>query len=386
MKTALVNATILEENRFVDGRAVIFEDGVIEAVVPQDAVGAGCRIEDLAGSLLLPGYIDIQVNGGGGQLFNASPTVETIRHIGEVHRQFGTTAFLPTLISDDLDKVEAAIGAVDQAIAEDVPGVLGIHLEGPFLSTDRKGVHDPSKFRRMAAGDVDLLSSMRTGVTVVTLSPENAPPEHIRKLVENGVIVSAGHTDASYAAMRQALDCGTSGFTHLFNAMSPLTSREPGVVGAALEDQESWCGIIVDGRHVAPTTLSIALKTKPLSKFMLVTDAMPTVGMQEKVFHLQGRRITVEDGVCVTESGTLAGSDLDMTRAVKNAVTMLGLRREDAIAMATANPAAFLQQSHRMGRIAPGLQADFIACGPDFAIIEVWLRGVRVLSERIAAS
>ena len=375
MKTALANASILVDGRFLNGHAVIIDGERIEAVVPAEQTPSECRVEDLGGALLLPGFIDVQVNGGGGRLFNDDPTVEAIRHIGAVHRRFGTTGFLPTLISDDLDKVETAIKAVDQAMENRVPGVLGIHLEGPFLSTDRKGVHDPSKFRQLAGEHIELLASLKSGVTLVTLSPESAAPTLIRTLVDRGVIVSAGHTNASYADMRRALDHGVTGFTHLFNAMSPITSREPGVVGAALEDQESWCGIIVDGQHVSPTTLSIALKTKPLAKFILVTDAMPSVGMRDKTFRLQGRTITAKNGVCIAEGGMLAGSDLDMARAVRNATEMLHLDLKDAVAMASANPAAFLGLDDTVGRIAPGYRANLIAVEKGLTVVRSWISG-----------
>src|SRR5262245_38621073 len=210
--------------------------------------------------MLLPGFIDTQVNGGGGVLFNSQPTLDTIRRIGRAHRQFGTTGFLPTLISDDLEVLERAVSAVQAALDAGVPGVLGIHIEGPFINVERKGVHDPAKFRRIDDEAIRLLTSLRGGRTLVTLAPETTTPQVIERLAAAGVIVCAGHTNASHAVIRTALDHGLRGFTHLFNAMSQLTAREPGVVGAALEDERSWCGIIVDGRHVDPVVLRIALK------------------------------------------------------------------------------------------------------------------------------
>ena len=298
---------ILIDGALRSDRAVVVEHGRILAICAPGDAPSRARPIDLGGDILLPGFVDIQVNGGGGVLFNDDPSVATIRTIAETHARFGTTALLPTLISDDLEKVAAAIAAVEEAIALGVPGVIGIHLEGPFLSTDRKGVHDASKFRPFRRDQVELMSRLRGGVTVVTLSPEQAPPPVIRALAERGVRVCAGHTNATYDEMRAALGAGVSAFTHLFNAMSPLTSREPGVVGAALEDRASWCGLIVDGAHVAPATLRLALRCKPLDRFMLVTDAMPSVGMADASFVLQGRRIHVEDGTCRADDGTLAG-------------------------------------------------------------------------------
>lgn len=374
MTSILTNARILVGRDFREDLVVAIEDGAISAVPPRGETPDGA-LYDLEGAILLPGFIDTQVNGGDGKLFNESPDAETILHIGKTHRAFGTTGFLPTLISDEIDIIRSAIAAVDAAIEQGAPGVLGIHIEGPFLSTDKKGVHDPARFRKLEAEHIPLLSSLKRGKTIVTLAPENASPELVRALVEAGVIVSAGHSDASYAVMRAALDAGVTGFTHLFNAMSHMSSREPGVVGAALEDHASWCGLIVDGRHVAPPLLKIALRCRPLEKFMLVTDAMPTVGMAKKQFCLQGRLIAVEDGVCVAENGTLAGSDLEMATAVKNAVTMLGLDLAEAANMASLNPATFLGLDASLGCIAPGRRANLVALDDAFNVIETWIDG-----------
>lgn len=376
MLAALVNGRVLTEAGVVDGKAVLVEGGAVAGVVDAREVPAGAARRDLDGGLLVPGFIDTQVNGGGGVLFNDSPTVEAIAAIGAAHRPFGTTGFLPTLISDDLSVVDQAMRAAEAAIEQGVPGVLGVHIEGPFLNPKRKGIHDEGKFRVIDDEALALLTSLKVGKTLVTLAPERTTPEMIRRLSDAGVVVAAGHTNALYATMRQALDNGLTGFTHLFNAMSPLTSREPGAVGAALEDQEAWCGIIVDGRHVDPVTLKIALRARPLDRFMLVTDAMPTVGMADKRFVLQGREIVVRDGVCVDENGTLAGSDLDMAGAVRNAIAMLGLSLEQAAMTASAAPAAFLGLDGQRGRIAEGYAADFCLLDDGLAVVATWIDGV----------
>jgi N-acetylglucosamine-6-phosphate deacetylase len=363
--------------RFVNGE-IAGHDGVLSVVAGTIAADAGAdAIEiDLDGGILLPGFIDTQVNGGGGVLFNDTPTVEAIAAIGAAHRQFGTTGFLPTLISDDLDKVDVAMRAVEAAIAARVPGVLGIHLEGPFLSSARKGTHDPAKFRRLDADSIALLSGLQMGRTLVTLAPEQCAPGDIAALVAAGVIVAAGHTDASYAQMIAAFAAGVTGVTHLYNAMSPFTHRAPGAVGAALENQSAYCGLIVDGRHVDPAAIRIALNARPHDRFMLVTDAMPTVGAAEKSFMLQGKPIHVVDGVCVEENGTLAGSDLDMATALRNMVAMVGSPLAEASAMASAVPAAFLGLSDR-GRLAPGARADFVWLDRDLGVRGVWIAGER---------
>jgi N-acetylglucosamine-6-phosphate deacetylase len=376
MLAALENGRILTGSGVVEDQALLIRDGVIAGLVSQDAIPAGARRRDLQGGLLTPGFIDTQVNGGGGVLFNDAPTAEAIATIGAAHRAFGTTGFLPTLISDDLDVVDRALRATEQAIQQGVPGVLGVHIEGPFLNPKRKGIHDADKFRVIDDDAVALLSSLKVGKTLVTLAPERTTPEMIRRLTEAGVIVAAGHTNALYPTMRQALENGLTGFTHLFNAMSPLTSREPGVVGAALENQAAWCGIIVDGRHVDPVTLKIALRTRPLDRFMLVTDAMPTVGMTDKKFQLQNRHIRVVDGVCVDDHGTLAGSDLDMIGAVRNAVTLLDLPLAAAVMMASSAPSAFLGLGRQRGLIAPGHAADLCLLSEDLTVTATWINGV----------
>lgn len=376
MLAAFENGRILTGSGVVEDQALLIRDGVIAGLVSQDAIPAGARRRDLQGGLLTPGFIDTQVNGGGGVLFNDAPTAEAIATIGAAHRAFGTTGFLPTLISDDLDVVDRALRATEQAIQQGVPGVLGVHIEGPFLNPKRKGIHDADKFRVIDDDAVALLSSLKVGKTLVTLAPERTTPEMIRRLTEAGVIVAAGHTNALYPTMRQALENGLTGFTHLFNAMSPLTSREPGVVGAALENQAAWCGIIVDGRHVDPVTLKIALRTRPLDRFMLVTDAMPTVGMTDKQFQLQNRHIRVVDGVCVDDHGTLAGSDLDMIGAVRNAVTLLDLPLAAAVMMASSAPSAFLGLGRQRGLIAPGHAADLCLLSEDLTVTATWINGV----------
>lgn len=373
--TLFQGGQILLDGRVLKGKAIEVHRGQIIGI-HDDADAPHCseRIE-FGNQLLLPGFVDVQVNGGGGKLFNTDPSVETLRAIAQTHARFGTTALLPTLISDDLSKVVEAIAAVDAAIDAKVPGIVGIHLEGPFLSTDRKGVHDAAKFRDFEMEHVDLMSGLRAGKTLVTLSPERASFDVIRALRERGVVVSAGHTNAGYAEMRDALRAGVTGFTHLFNAMSPLTSREPGVVGAALEDQNSWCGMIVDGHHVSPVTLKLAMRCKPFDRFMLVTDAMPSVGMEDGSFVLQGRRIHVEQGTCRADDGTLAGSDLDMARALRNAIGTLDLDLATASAMASTNPANFIGLAAERGAIRKGAQADFVLLDEALEVRSTWIDG-----------
>ena len=375
MTFALANARILTAHGFADGKVVLIERDRIAAVVQRNAIPPGMSTEDLGGLTLVPGFIDTQVNGGGGVLFNDSPTVEAIAAIGAAHRRYGTTGFLPTLISDDLAVVRKGVEAVDAAIEAGIPGVLGIHVEGPFLNAARRGIHARARLRTLDDEGFEAVTALKRGRTLVTLAPERTTPEMIRRLVSAGVIVAAGHTNGTYAEIRTALDNGLSGFTHLFNAMSPLGSREPGAVGAALEDAGSWCGLIVDGRHVSPVTMRLALRCKSADRFMLVTDAMPGVGAADKHFMLQGQPIHVIDGVCVAADGTLAGSDLDMAGAVRNAVAMLGVDLPVAIRMASINPARFLGIDGETGAIAPGLKADLVLLDPAGNVVKSWISG-----------
>lgn len=374
MQLAFKNGRVLTDQGIEEGRAVLVDEGRVEAIVDENEARAH-RIIDLSGQLLVPGFIDTQVNGGGGVLFNDDPSVATIAQIGRAHRKFGTTGFLPTLISDDLDVVVKAVSAVRDAIRDAVPGVLGIHIEGPYLNAERRGVHDATKLRWLEEDALEMLTSNHGGRTVVTLAPERTRPEIIRKLVTAGVIVSAGHTNATFADLQVALAHGVTGFTHLFNAMSQLTGREPGAVGAALAHAESWCGIIVDGHHVHPAVLQIALRSKRKDRFMLVTDAMPSVGAANKSFRLQGRPISVADNMCVDQQGRLAGSDIDMARAVRNARQMLRLDLTDALRMASAYPADFLGIAATEGRIAPGQRANFALMDDELDVRMTWIDG-----------
>jgi N-acetylglucosamine-6-phosphate deacetylase len=377
MTIALTNARVLTPDGWRSDLVVLLDGGrIVDLLPPSDPRVRTAEPYDLHGALLLPGFIDVQVNGGGGVLFNDAPTVQTLRQIGAAHRRYGTTGFLPTLISDGADVMRAALAAVAQALAAGVPGVLGIHLEGPYLAPARKGVHDPRFFRTPDAAELALLCAPHAGVRLLTLAPEQVTTATIAALDKAGVLVCAGHTAADYATTRGALAAGVRGFTHLFNAMTPLGSRAPGVVGAALEDADSWCGIIVDGHHVHPATLRVALAAKPRGKLLLVTDAMPPVGAAQPEFVLNGNPITIRDGVCQTADGVLAGSALDMAGAVRNAVQLLGLPLAEAVRMASTYPAEFLGLGASHGRIAAGCQADLVAMDDDYRVLRSWIGGV----------
>lgn len=373
-RVALQPSQVLTPGGFRADWCVVIDAGLIAAVMPSSECPAHVRRWTLDGDLL-PGFVDLQVNGGGGILFNDCPTLEGIAGIGAAHRRFGTTGFLPTLISDDLAVIERAIAAVDAAMASRVPGVLGIHIEGPFLNPAKKGIHDAASFRILDPQAIELLSSLQRGRTLVTLAPELAPAGAIRALVERGVVVAAGHSDASYAEIQAGFAEGLSGFTHLFNAMSQLGSREPGVVGAALDSRASWCSLIADGHHVHPAAMRIALAALGPERLALVTDAMPTVGWDRREFMLGGQRIVARDGRCTDAAGTLAGSDLNMAEAVRNARRLMGVDLAAAARMASAVPAAILGLSGETGAIVPGLRADLVLVDGAMTVLESWISG-----------
>ena len=375
MQRVLTNGRIFDGERILDGHVAVIEGAVVAAVLPIDKTPAGAERVDLDGGLLAPGFIDVQVNGGGGVLFNDQPSVEGIRAISQAHRRYGTTGLLPTLVSDDWAVMESGARAVEAALEDGLPGLRGIHFEGPYLNTARKGIHDEALIRAVDPGALELFTSSGLGQVVVTLAPEVVDPDFIRALDGAGVRVCAGHTAASYDQTRRGLDAGVRGFTHLFNAMSPLTGREPGAVGAALEDPESWCGMIVDGHHVHDASLKVAIAAKTRGKSMLVTDAMPSVGASDKRFQIGGQIIVAEDGRCANAEGRLAGSDLDMASAVRNTVRGLGLPLEEALRMASLYPAAFLGLERRLGRIAPGFDADLVLLDEDLEVRETWIGG-----------
>ena len=376
MTQRITNCRLFDGEQVFADRAIVLAGGVIaEIVATGDAVAAGCELHDLGGNLLAPGLIDLQVNGGGGVLFNEAPTVASLRAMAAAHRCFGTTAFLPTLITDSDAVMDEAVAAVADAIRERVPGIIGIHLEGPHLSPRYKGVHDAARMRDLDAESMARLTSLSEGCTLLTLAPEVVPVEIISQLKEKGVVVFGGHSAATYEETRRALDAGVSGFTHLFNAMSPLHSREPGMVGAALEDKDSYVCIIADGYHVHPATFGITVAAKQAGRTVLVTDAMPTVGSDIKSFDLFGVTIRAEGGRCVTADGTLAGSDIGLITAVKNACRFASTDRFEALRMASAYAADAIGLADQLGYIRPGYRANLIELDASMQVRRSWIDG-----------
>ena len=355
--------------------AVLIRDGLVAGVDHWSKVPAQWPQARLApGVFLAPGFIDLQVNGGGGVLLNDQPTAEGMRAIARAHRRFGTTACLPTLISDTREQVRTAIAAARSIAGRD--GILGLHLEGPFISPRRPGVHRPDRIAQASTGDLeDLRELARAGTSLVTLAPECVPAGFVRTLASAGLRVSIGHSEASAAVVMQAVADGATGVTHLFNVMPPLSAREPGIVGAALADERLTAGLIVDGIHVDPVSIRAAFAAKGADRIALVTDAMPTVGAALDRFELCGRTIRLADGRLTTEEGTFAGAHLDMASAVRNAVKLAGLPLEQALRAASLTPARFLGLEKERGVLVPGARADLVALDGDLTVVATWLDG-----------
>lgn len=354
--------------------AVLIEGRHIVGIASRRGLPEDLPVKDLPGGVwLAPGFIDVQVNGGSDRLFNNEPTPAAIAAIAAAHRHYGTTSFLPTLITDTDDKMKQAIAAVQTAM-KTMPGVLGIHLEGPFLSKEKPGIHNPELIRAADSHHLKMMQLLKGGTTVVTLAPECVSAKFITELVNGGVKVSLGHSMATYEETHAAIADGLTGFTHLFNAMRPMASREPGPIAAALEAAGCWYGLIVDGEHVSVPMLKLALRGA--GSPMLVTDAMPPVGGRKASFMLYGNEILVEGGRCATKDGTLAGSAIDMATAVWNCVRYLDVTLTEALTYASHSPARFLGLGDQLGRIAQGFRADLVAFEPDdVKVIGTWLAG-----------
>jgi N-acetylglucosamine-6-phosphate deacetylase len=361
--TAYLGATIFDGATMLEDCALVVRGGKVEGVCATFETPADANRVTLDGGILAPGFVDLQVNGGGGVMFNSAPTVETLRVMAKAHAGLGATSILPTLITDTPDQVRAAVAAVETAILEKISGIAGLHLEGPHLSLARKGAHDPSLIRRMEPSDEAFLleAAGRLPLLKVTIAPENVSPEQMKRLSDAGILLSLGHSDASYDDCMRAAQNGVRCVTHLFNAMSQLGNREPGLVGATLSCGDLSAGLIADMVHVHPSTIAAALraKTGPGCIF-LVSDAMATAGSQLDHFFLNGRRITRSKNRLTLPDGTLAGADLDLASAVRNLVERSSVDLAQALAMATSIPATLIGRQGDLGHLAPGMRADFV--------------------------
>ena len=371
----------LRANRLFDGRheheeaVLLIEGGRIRGIVAD--VPAGVPVEVLPeDAILAPGFIDLQVNGGGGIMFNDETTPDGLARIAAAHAGAGTTSILPTLISSTREHIARAMQAARDAIEQAVPGIIGLHLEGPFIAAARRGIHPLSAVTAMTVADIQMLAAPFPAPLLVTLAPDTVSPANIAALVRAGVVVFAGHTDATWEQARAGLDAGIRGATHLFNAMSPFMGRTPGMVGAIL-DASTYAGIIADGHHVHPAALRVALNALSAERLFLVSDAMATAASDVTGFDLAGERITLRDGMLTNDQGTLAGAHLTMAEAVRNIVSLTGADWTVALRMATATPAECMGLDDR-GVIAVGAHADLVVLDDDLRVLEVWQGGQRL--------
>jgi len=374
---------IIFAKRLFDGHVwhnnqqVTFNNKTIESIISLDRP---TEPDIMVVDILAPGFIDVHVNGGGGVLFNHTPTLSALEKIVKIHAQFGTVAMMPTLISDDYDIMSQAHNAVCDALAKETGGILGLHYEGPYLNPVRKGVHNEFQLRKPTEGTLSsLLDVSRKGKLMVTLAPEQVPDGFIEWLNSEGAIVCIGHSAATYKQAMAAVESGARGFTHLFNAMTPLMSREPGVVGAALQtDKVTWCGLIADGHHVHPASMRIAIAAKGCEHILLVTDAIQSVGSDKKEMAFLGKKVMRNNGKVTTADGTLAGSDLDMATAVRNTILLIGRSPTEALQMASLRPAEFLQIDDHFGKLKVGYRASLVAISDDYFVQGTWIDGKKI--------
>ncbi|WP_316859433.1 N-acetylglucosamine-6-phosphate deacetylase [uncultured Cohaesibacter sp.] len=375
--TAYIADLIFDGTVFHQQSALLVEGGKIVSIASRNDVPSRFVIADQTSHYIVPGFVDLQVNGGGGALFNDNPTIEGIRIICSAHARFGTTALLPTLITDTAETRDRALAAGKAAFEQRVPGYLGLHLEGPHLSIARKGCHLGDLIRPLDQDDVAALQAAvgSFGIPMITLAPENVLPEQIASLADGGWKVSLGHTDCKGATALDYFEAGASLVTHLFNAMSQLANREPGLVGAALASDPIHCGMIVDGFHVDVTTMKVALSAKKgPGKIFFVTDAMSPTGTDATQFELFGRTIYRRDGRLTLEDGTLAGADIDMNTMVKRACQALSLSLEEALRMASLYPAQAIGATGK-GHLKAGADADFLFLDQDLTLGSTWIAG-----------
>jgi N-acetylglucosamine-6-phosphate deacetylase len=374
---AIAADRIFDGYRWHKDAEIVVDRGVVQRIAPRNHSVGSLPVEIMpAGTVLAPGFIDLQVNGGGGVLLNDAPTASAMRAIARSHRRYGTTSCLPTLVSDTRAKAAAAIAAAKTLDGAD--GVLGIHLEGPFINRSRPGIHRPDCILEAANADLDWLKELSAvGSSMITLAPECVPAGFVKALAANGIRISVGHSEATPDILTKSIEDGLSGVTHLFNAMPAMGAREPGIVGVALTDERLTAGIILDGIHVDPLVVRAAFSSRNQGNIALVSDAMPTVGTEADHFDLMGRRIRLLNGRLVSENGTLAGAHLHLASAVRNAVMLAGISLEDALRAASLVPARFLGIERHLGTLVAGARADIVALAPDFEVLATWIAGSR---------
>jgi N-acetylglucosamine-6-phosphate deacetylase len=379
MKQALIGAKIFTGTRFFDNHALLVDGESIIDIVKCDDVPNDFSLQHLGEGILAPGFIDLQVNGGGGVLFNNSPAKESLQLMTDAHQFFGTTSIMPTVISDSIENIEACANAVTEAI-KDNPHIVGLHIEGPFFSHKYRGIHSENFISEWDPGYVKLIQNLKDLQLILTIAPECVPLDQIKLLSSMGVMLQAGHTDANFEQIKEAINCGLNGFTHIYNAMSQISPREPGVVGASLHFDEAIVSIIVDCHHVHPALVQLVFKQKPKGKLFFVSDAMATIHSDDS-FELYGEILSDTNGKIVNAAGKLAGSSITQIDAVKNAVDVCNIPLNEALSMASRYPAEYLGIDDHLGHLRAGYRADLVHFDADYKVLNVWASGRHVRQE-----
>ena len=374
MKKALKGARIFSGKDFLDNKALLFEDDNIIDILDDSIIPSDFEIQSLNGGILSPGFIDLQVNGGGGKLFNNSPDKVSLNTIISAHQYFGTTSIMPTVISDSLNVLQQCTDIISKEIHKN-KSLLGIHIEGPFFNVKYRGVHQKQYINTINATYMNLFETLDRFPVMLTLAPECISIKQLKSLKKLGFKILAGHTDANYDQLEEAIKYGLDGFTHLFNAMGQISAREPGVVGSALDFDQTWASIIVDLHHVHPSLINLSYKQKPEGKLFFVSDSMATINHGEPSFELYDELVSESKGRIINSEGKLAGSSITQIDAIKNAYQKCNIPLESAISMATLYPAEYLGISDYLGQIKKDFRADLVHFNSDFKIQNVWVEG-----------
>ena len=382
MKQALIGAQLFSGKEFFDNRALLIDGENIIDIINEYDIPKNFEIQKLNGGILSPGFIDLQVNGGGGKLFNNSPDKESLNTIIEAHQHFGTTSIMPTVISDSLNVLKRCTTTISEEI-ENNKSLLGVHIEGPFFNVKYRGVHQKQYINTINSDYLNLFENLKDFPVMLTLAPECISTKQLKHLKSLGFKILAGHTDASYDQLEEAIKYGLDGFTHLFNAMGQISAREPGVVGSALTFDNTAASIIVDLHHVHPSLIQMAYKQKPQGKLFFVSDSMATIHHGEPSFELYDEIVSESKGRIINSEGKLAGSSITQIDAIKNAYQSCNIPLNEALAMASRYPAEYLGVANYLGSLKSGYRADLTHFDLDFQVQNVWVAGKQLKQEAL---
>jgi len=377
MKQAITGSKLFNGIDFIEHKALLIDDQHIAGIVNEDAIPTDFQVKKIEGGILSPGFIDLQVNGGGGKLFNNSPDKESLNTIISAHQYFGTTSIMPTVISDSLNILQKCTDTISNEI-DNNHSLLGIHIEGPFFNVKYRGVHQKQYINTINASYLNLFETLDKFPVMLTLAPECISIKQLKHLKSLGFKILAGHTDANYDQLEEAVKYGLDGFTHLFNAMGQISAREPGVVGSAFDFDETSASIIVDLHHVHPSLINLSFKQKPKGKLFFVSDSMATINHGEPSFELYDEVVSESNGRIINSEGKLAGSSITQIDAIKNAYQKCSIPLESAISMATLYPAEYLGVSDYIGQLKKGYRADLAHFDSNFHVQNVWLAGKQI--------